>query len=58
MMSRIASALLLTLALAAIPGFAQTRNQRPTGSQRAARQKLQTARLHIDGFMKSKSGAI
>ena len=46
-------AIALTLAFVAAGVFSQTPNQ---GSSK--NQKLKTARIHIDGFSKSKSGAV
>jgi hypothetical protein len=45
----------LLLFLLMIGGIASAqKNKRPTNEQ----QTMKTARLHIDGFMKSKSGAV
>jgi hypothetical protein len=56
-MNRTTAVLLPALALAAVLGFAQARSKRPAGRQKLEGRKSQTVRLHIDGFMKSKSGA-
>jgi hypothetical protein len=52
-MTRKLTAILLTALLFAGAVFAQT-----TGRAKAVKTETKTARLHIDGFMKSKSGAV
>ncbi len=52
-MNQMMTAIFLSLVIVAGSGIAQTINDRS-----AKNQKLKTVRLHIDGFSKSKSGAV
>lgn len=50
-------ALAAALVMLTVGAFSQTA-QRPVSSTQKAGTKMKTVRLHIDGFQKSKSGAV